>query len=154
MNVSPPAFGANGTLPEKNSDYAEGVSPALALAAAPDAKSLILMMEDPDAQAPKPFVHWLISLPAGTTALPENVAKTARPAEIAGAVQGSNSTGTLGYYGPRPPVGDPPHHYHFQVFALDTALSLSPGFTRTAALRAMNGHVLSRGEAVSLFSKP
>lgn len=72
------------------------------------------MMEDPDAQAPKPFVHWLISLP----------------------------------------VGDPPHHYHFQVFALDTALSLSPGFTRTAALRAMNGHVLSRGEAVGLFSKP
>lgn len=153
MTVSSPDFGANGTIPEKDSDYGDGVSPALSLNPIPGAKSLVLMMEDPDAQAPKPFVHWLIALPAGTTMLPAGVKNEGRVAEIPGAVQGSNSTGTLGYYGPRPPVGDPPHHYHFQVFALDTAWTLPPGFTRTAALWAMNGHVLARGEIVGLYAK-
>jgi len=156
LRAASPDFGEGGTIPENNADYGGKVSPALSLPAFPSAgvRSLVLMMEDPDAQAPKPFVHWLITLPARTLTVPEGVSKTGQPAEVAGAVQGSNSTGTVGYYGPHPPVGDPPHHYHFQVFALDTALNLPPGFTRTAALRAMNGHVLARAEVVGLYSKP
>ena len=153
IQVSSTDFGPNGAIPEKNSDYGDGVSPALSLSAMPGAKSLVLMMEDPDAQAPKPFVHWLIALPAGTTALPEGVKNGGRPDEVPGSVQGSNSTGTVGYYGPRPPVGDPPHHYHFQVFATDNTLALPPGFTRSAALRAMSGHILARGDVVGLFGK-
>lgn len=151
--VSSPAFAANGIIPERNTDYGDGVSPALTLPSVPGAKSLVLMMEDPDAMAPRPFVHWLIALPASAKALPEGVSKVERPADVPGAVQGSNSTGTLGYYGSHPPVGDPPHHYHFQVFALDTALTLPPGFTRTAALRAMQGHILARGETVGQYAK-
>lgn len=154
LRVSSSDFSDNGRIPEKNSDYGDKVSPALALSAVPNARSLVLMLEDPDAQAPKPFVHWLIALPAGTTSLPADIAKTGQPAEVAGAVQGANSPGTVGYYGPRPPMGDPPHHYHFQVFALDAALNLPPGFTRTAALKAMRGHILARGETVGLYGKP
>ena len=152
--VTSPDFQNGGRIPEKNSDYGDKLSLALTFAAPPAARSLVLMMEDPDAQAPRPFTHWLIALPAGATVLPAAISTTPRPAEIPGAVQGSNSTGTLGYYGPHPPVGDPPHHYHFQVFALDKAWDLPPGFTRLAALRAMRGHVLAKGEIVGLYDKP
>jgi Raf kinase inhibitor-like YbhB/YbcL family protein len=68
-------------------------------------------------------------------------------------MQGRNSRGQVGYMGPRPPAGDPAHHYHFQVFALDTMLSLPPGAERDAVVTAMNGHVLARGETVGTFAK-
>jgi Raf kinase inhibitor-like YbhB/YbcL family protein len=72
---------------------------------------------------------------------------------IAGAMQGAANTSAIGYYGPRPPAGDPPHHYHFQVFALDTTLKLNPGFNRQALLKAMKGHIIARGEVVGLFQR-
>ena len=70
-----------------------------------------------------------------------------------GALQGRNSRGQIGYMGPRPPEGDPPHHYHFQVFALDAPLTMPPGADREALLAAMRGHVLARGETVGTFQK-
>jgi phosphatidylethanolamine-binding protein (PEBP) family uncharacterized protein len=51
-------------------------------------------------------------------------------------------------------VGDPPHHYHFQVFALDTTLELPDGFNRHALLKAMQGHVLAEGELIGQFQAP
>jgi Raf kinase inhibitor-like YbhB/YbcL family protein len=74
-----------------------------------------------------------------------------RLTEPAGALQGRNSRGQIGYIGPRPPAGDPPHHYHFQVFALDTTLAAPPALDREALLRAVEGHVLARGEHVGTF---
>ena len=56
-------------------------------------------------------------------------------------------------YGPRPPVGDPPHHYHFQVFALDTMLDVPPGAERDRLLAAMSGHVLAAGEVVGTYQQ-
>jgi Raf kinase inhibitor-like YbhB/YbcL family protein len=68
--------------------------------------------------------------------------------------QGTNSKSERGYFGPRPPVGDPAHHYHFQIFALDTSLDLPDGFNRHALLQAMHGHVLAEGELVGMFKAP
>ena len=66
-----------------------------------------------------------------------------------------NSAGRSGYMGPRPPLGDHAHHYHFQIFALDIdTLGLNPGATRDEVLAAMEGHVLAEGEIVGLFERP
>jgi Raf kinase inhibitor-like YbhB/YbcL family protein len=152
MTPTTPSFRHYGVIPLRFTDYGAGVSPSLSLPTVPaGTKQIVLMMEDPDA-ALKPFVHWLVALPGETKALPEDVSKATRPAEIPGAVQGANSQGTIGYYGPRPPKGDSLHRYHFQFFALDRALDLRPGFTRTAAIDAMRSHVLAEGTLIGTFA--
>jgi Raf kinase inhibitor-like YbhB/YbcL family protein len=76
-----------------------------------------------------------------------------RPHEVSSLRQGSNSRSRLGYFGPRPPAGEPPHRYHFQIFALNTPLELPSGFNRHALLKAMQGHVLAKGTIVGTFQK-
>jgi phosphatidylethanolamine-binding protein (PEBP) family uncharacterized protein len=68
-------------------------------------------------------------------------------------LQGKTSRGSVGYFGPRPPVGDPPHHYHFQVLALDAELDVPPGSERDAVLAAAKGHVLAAGELVGTYQQ-
>jgi Raf kinase inhibitor-like YbhB/YbcL family protein len=110
------------------------------------------MMEDPDAKSPLPFVHWLAVVPAQITQLPTGVPPFERSDRYS-AKQGSNSRSKIGYFGPRPPAGDPPHAYHFQIFALDTAPNLPAAFNRHALLKSMQGHVLAKGELVGTFAK-
>ena len=99
-------------------------------------------------------MHWLLYNVAGsTTRLYESVPPAMRLVDPAGALQGRNSRGQIGYMGPRPPAGDPPHHYHFQVFAIDTVLPVPPGVDRETLLSAMEGHVVARGEHVGTFQR-
>jgi hypothetical protein len=65
--------------------------------------------------------------------------------------QGRTSRGSVGYFGPKPPVGDPPHHYHVQVFALDSKLDVPAGADRDQVLAAMQGHVVGAGELVGTY---
>ena len=149
LQVSSPAFTAGDAIPLRHSAYGEGVSPPLAWANLPDGTvSLALMMEDPDASSARPYVHWLAwNIEPAAAGLPEGVA-----ADAPGLVQGRNNRRTNGYFGPRPP-GPSPHHYHFQLFALDTRLDLPAGANREALLAAMNGHVLAKGDLIGLFAR-
>ncbi|HSI49458.1 MAG TPA: YbhB/YbcL family Raf kinase inhibitor-like protein [Ideonella sp.] len=154
LGLSAPSFAANGAMPQRFSEYADGVSPALSWTAVPQARSYALVLEDPDAKPITPFVHWVAwNIPGTMTALPEGLQEQPRLTEPDGLLQGRNSRGSPGYYGPRPPVGDPPHHYHFQVFALDTMLSVPPGAERDEVLAAMKGHVLAKAELVGTFAQ-
>lgn len=149
--VQSPSFANMGVIPDKYSNYYEGVSPELKWSGVPqNAKSLVLMMEDPDANL-KPVTHWIMTnIAPNVTGLPENVMKI----ETAnGAMQGANITGKLGYYGPKPPPADKPHTYHFQIFALDTKLDLPSGFNRQALLDAMKNHVIAKGEIVGTYQR-
>ena len=150
LGIASPAFAPGSTIPLRYSAYGEGVSPALSWTAVPaGAQSLVLMLEDPDAVSARPFVHWLAwNLDPASGGLPEGVAPAA-----AGLVQGRNNRGAVGYFGPRP-HGSRPHHYHFQLFALDRRLDLAAGADREALLAAMNGHVVARGDLVGLFAEP
>jgi Raf kinase inhibitor-like YbhB/YbcL family protein len=154
--VSSSAIPPGGAIDVKYSDYGKGISPPLKWSSLPaNTQSLMLMMEDPDAISPLPFVHWtMIDLPPTLRGLPENVGKSFAPLKGQPARQGSNSKSERGYFGPRPPAGDPPHRYHFQVFALDTKLDLPDGFNRHALLQAMRGHVLAEGELIGTFQAP
>jgi Raf kinase inhibitor-like YbhB/YbcL family protein len=156
ITVSSPAISAGGTIDVKYSDYGKGISPPLRWSSLPaGTQSVVLMMEDPNAISPLPFVHWtMINLAPNLRALPENVSKAFEPLRGQPARQGTNSKSERGYFGPRPPAGDPPHPYHFQIFALDTKLDLPDGFNRHALLQAMRGHVLAEGELVGMFQAP
>jgi Raf kinase inhibitor-like YbhB/YbcL family protein len=152
--VNSSAFGRNGAIPAKYSEYADGVSPPLSWTAVPNAKSYAVIVEDPDAKPVTPFVHWLAWNLTGTLAsLPEGVQEQPRLTEPEGVLQGRTTRGTIGWTGPRPPVGDPPHHYHFQVYALDTMLSVPWGADRDTLLDAMKGHVLAKGELIGTYAQ-
>ena len=151
LAVNSPAFADNAMLAAKYSEYADGVSPPLSWSKVEGAKSYAIIMEDPDAPQ-KPFVHWLAwNVPATVTSLPEGLQEQPRLTAPEGVLQGRTTRGSTGYYGPRPPVGDPAHHYHFQVFALDTVLALPFGADRDQLLSAMQGHVLAKGELVGRY---
>jgi Raf kinase inhibitor-like YbhB/YbcL family protein len=145
-----------GPLPLVYTDYGEKISPALQWTGVPaTAKSLVLVMEDPGAEEPTPFVHWMLyNLPATATSLPEAVPGLPRLPELGGALQGRNSKGTVGYFGPRPPRVDPAHHYHFQVFAVTEMLSLPPSASREVLLAALVGRVVATGDLVVTFAAP
>jgi Raf kinase inhibitor-like YbhB/YbcL family protein len=99
------------------------------------------------------FVHWIIAnVPPTLDGLPEGV-PTEERALGGAAIQGSNSKSKTGYFGPRPPAGEPPHPYHFQIFALDTELSLPSGYNRQTLLKAMRDHVLAKGELIANYGK-
>jgi Raf kinase inhibitor-like YbhB/YbcL family protein len=152
--VTTHAFPAGGAIPPKYSSYGESISPDLSWESVAGAKSYAVIMEDPEAPTPTPHVHWVAwNIPAGVTNLAEGVQKVAQPAQPAGMVQGTASSGVIGYYGPHPPAGDAPHHYHIQVFALDTTLDAPPASSRDVIVAKMKGHVLAKGEVVGTFGK-
>jgi len=154
MQVSSPTIAAGTPIPLKHSEYADGVSPALAWTKVDGARSYAIVMEDPDAKSITPFVHWVVwNIPANRTSLPEGLQEQMRLTEPEGVMQGRTSRGSVGYFGPRPPAGDRPHRYHFQVLALDRTLDLPPGATRDEVLKAAAGHVLAKGELVSTFQQ-
>ena len=155
LRVSSPAFGDGQPIPETFAAEGQNISPTLAWTAGPaGTRSYVVMMEDPDVGQDPPFVHWLLyDVPAGVTRLDEAVPGGPAPPRPEGARQGPNEYGSLGYYGPRPPKGDPAHEYHFQVFALDTMLNLPFGATRAELLDAMRGHVLAAGSVVGTFER-
>jgi Raf kinase inhibitor-like YbhB/YbcL family protein len=99
-------------------------------------------------------VHWVAyNIPATANGLPEGLPADPRLLKPAGMLQGKNSRGSIGYFGPKPPVGDPPHHYHFQLLALDALLDLKPGASRDEVLEAAKGHVIGGGEAIGTYQQ-
>ncbi len=144
----------NSPIPAKHSEYFDGVSPALAWDAVKGAKSYALIVEDPDAKSITPFVHWVAwNIPATLTTLPEGLQEQPRLTEPEGLLQGKTSRGSVGYLGPRPPVGEPPHHYHFQLLALDTVLDVPFGAERDEVLAAAKGHVIAKGVLTGTYQQ-
>ena len=149
-------FEADAAIDLKHAADGDNASPALSWDGAPEGtQSFVVISEDPDAKEPKPFVHWLAyDIPASVTALREGFPTEASLPDPDGVKQGANSMGSTGYTGPKPPVGDGAHHYHFQVFAMDVpSLDLPPAADRAAVLAAMEGHVLAGGEIVGTFDR-
>lgn len=150
------SFEKDGPVPVQYVADGDNASPAIEWSRVPEGtRSFVLIADDPDAAKPKPFTHWLAyDIPAETTKLREGIPGAPILQEPKEMKQGANSMGSVGYTGPKPPVGDPAHHYHFQVFALDVkTLGLDPGANRDGVLRAMEGHVLGRGQIIGTFER-
>lgn len=154
IKVSSPAFQHGGSIPAQYTCEGKDVSPPLEWSDVPaNAKGVALIVDDPDAPDPaKPqrvYVHWVVyNVAPRTTSLPENASKAGMPA---GAVQGKNDWGRIGYGGPCPPVGR--HRYFFKLYALDTMLSGLEDATKADVERAMKGRVLDTGELMGTYEK-
>jgi Raf kinase inhibitor-like YbhB/YbcL family protein len=156
INVESPAFANGDEIPHAHTDYGDGVSPALTWDNVPaQTRSFVIVLEDPDVRQNAPFVHWLLyNLPGDMRELPESIPPDSPLTQFGDAHQGRTSNGTIGYFGPRPPTQDNPHHYHFEVFALDSYLDVASGADREQLLKAMAGHVLAKGELVGIYEAP
>lgn len=157
ITVESPVLKSDSPMPRDYTPDGRNVSPPLTWSNAPaGTREFALILEDPDAGSPPPFVHWLIyKIPSTAKGLPENIPidpAAAMPADLAGALQGSNGFRRNIYRGPAPPPGRP-HHYHFIVYALDAPLSLPAGQTRQQLLDAMKGHIIGQGEIVPTYER-
>ena len=151
MKFRSSAFIPNSAIPKQFTCDGQDISPPLAWRGVPkSAKSLAMIMDDPDAPNGT-FVHWVVyNLPPATKYLDTNVPKTATIK--GGGQQGRNGTGKDGYKGPCPPAGAA-HHYHFKLFALDTELKLDPGATADKVEAATKDHVVATGEVVGTYQR-
>jgi len=145
MKISSPAFQEGGTIPEKFSKNGQNANPELRIEGAPaEAKSLVLIVDDPDAPVGL-FTHWLVwNIDPKTTEIAEQSVPK-------GALQGTNDFPGRGYDGPQPPSGT--HRYYFKISALDRTLDLKDGAKRRELDAAMHGHVIAQGELMGRYSK-
>jgi len=156
LTLSSTAFEDTGIIPDKYTSKVQGaVSPGLDWKNVPEGVvSYALIMHDPDAAPQKgsaDVLHWLaFNIPGATTSLPEGASGSKMPA---GAIEGKNIAGIVGFRGPGAGAAGPYHHYTFELYALDTTLSLGADATRDDVLKAMNGHVLAKGVTVGRFHR-
>jgi Raf kinase inhibitor-like YbhB/YbcL family protein len=124
----------------------QDVSPPMTWSAPPaGTHSLALIVDDPDAPGGL-FTHWVLY---GISPETHALKKGQLPA---GATEGINDFGTLGYRGPCPPPGKP-HRYVFTLYALDQAITWPQGSSAGEIKRAMNGHTLDKAQVTGLFSR-
>lgn len=145
-------FAHAGEIPAKYTCEGQNVSPPLDWSGLPPGtKSLVLIVDDPDAPdpaAPKmTWVHWLLyNIPASVSSLPEAMQQLPT-----GTRCGLNDWKRSDYGGPCPPIGR--HRYFHKLYALDTLLP-ELGSPDKAALEArMQGHVIAQAELVGTYQK-
>lgn len=145
FRISSPAFPHNGSIPARHTCDGPDLSPPLRIEGVPPgAKSLALIVDDPDAPGGT-WVHWIVwNIDPATREIPENRLP-------GGAVQGRNGFGTEKYGGPCPPSGT--HRYFFRLYALDAPLALARGADKARLESAMKGHVLGQAEFVGLYAR-
>jgi Raf kinase inhibitor-like YbhB/YbcL family protein len=165
MTMTVTGFSDGGQIPVKYSQAApgvatgEGLSPAITWSNAPaGTQSFVLNMHDMEVVRNKTTddqAHWVVwNIPGTSTGLPEGVPKGSQLAD--GSYQIS-ATGAM-YRGPGAPASGPPHHYMFEVYALDTKLDVQPAAdafeTRANVMKAMQGHILGKAVYGGLFKRP
>jgi Raf kinase inhibitor-like YbhB/YbcL family protein len=154
MTISSKAVGPDGRIGKRYSAGSGNLSPPLTWSTVKQAKAYAVVVQDADSHG-HPYVHWLVwNIPGGLSSLPPGLPNRGLLHDPPGVDQGRNDSGGIGWYGPNPPPGDPPHHYHFQSFALDGAVAAAPGSGLATLISAMRGHVLAIGETVGTFARP
>lgn len=148
MHLESPAFENGGDIPDKFAHLRQNLSPPLRWSGVPHgAKSLVLVMDDPDTPSGT-FVHWLVyDIPPDVKQLLEGAGSGKL---LNGARQGKNGFGENSYDGPQPPFGT--HRYFFRLYALDQKIELPAGATREQLDSAMRGHILAQSELFGRYS--
>ena len=142
LNIKSSAFEHNGLIPRKYTCDGEGVNPPITIENIPEGtQSLALTIDDPDAPMGT-WDHWVVWNMPPKKEIKEN--------EVPG-VEGINDFGKHSYGGPCPPGGT--HRYFFKVYALDTKLNLNANSRKKDLEKAMQGHVLAKGELVGRYSR-
>ena len=147
MELKSSVFENNGKIPSKYTCDGDNINPQLSISGVPkNAKSLVLIMDDPDAIKPagKVWDHWIVfNIPPETKEIPES--------QEPQGVQGITSFGRLGYGGPCPP--DAEHKYIFKLYALNTELDLNKGVTKKEVEAAMQEHIIEKTELIGMYER-
>jgi len=141
LQLRSPAFDDGERIPEEHGYSAANTNPPLEIENVPsDASSLLLIVDDPDAEEPagKVWDHWLV------WNIPPNVGEIPAGWEPDEATEGQNDFGEVGWGGPSPP--DREHTYRFLLYALDTTLDLSPAADKDDVYDAASGHVVEKAQ--------
>ena len=150
LTLSSSAFAHQGAIPLRYTCDGEDVSPPLAWNGVPvTAKSLALIVDDPDAPDPRApqrtWVHWVLYN------LPTTLKELGEGARVETAMDGLNDWRAIGYRGPCPPVGR--HRYFFKLYALDIVLPDLDRPTKARLLGAMQGHVMVETHLIGTYQK-
>ncbi|MFD2518734.1 YbhB/YbcL family Raf kinase inhibitor-like protein [Salinimicrobium flavum] len=142
LTVESPAFDHEQMIPQKYTCDGEDINPPLKITGIPpEAESLVIIVEDPDAPNGI-WDHWLVwNIPPS-----ETIAENTLPGD-----EGINSFGRHDYGGPCPPSGT--HRYFFKVYALKTSLNLKEGAKKQVLENAMKKNIIAEGELIGLYSK-
>ena len=148
------AFSQGGAIPPRYTCEGDNVSPPLRWTGVPPgARSLVLIVDDPDAPdpaAPKmTWVHWVLyNIPPSSAGLAEGISEKDLPQ---GTLQGINDWKRTGYGGPCPPIGT--HRYFHKLYALDTVLPDLKHPSKAALEHAMKGHILCQAELIGRYQR-
>jgi Raf kinase inhibitor-like YbhB/YbcL family protein len=144
MKISSSAFADGSSIPAKYTCDGSDTSPPLAFSGLPpNAKSLALVVDDPDAPGGT-FDHWIVwNIPPSTTAVAEG-----QPPQ---GVMGRNGFRKDAYGGPCPPSGE--HRYQFKLYALDSTINLRPSSSKRDLENAMNGHIIAEAQMVGKYKR-
>jgi Raf kinase inhibitor-like YbhB/YbcL family protein len=154
LTITSSVFTNGGNIPRAYTCEGQDIAPPLGWTGVPQkARSLALIVDDPDAPDPKApkmtWVHWVLyNIPPDAAGLPEAVTSRGLPA---GTAEGLNDWRRTGYGGPCPPIGR--HRYFFKLYALDTVLEIPKNPTKAKVEAAMKGHILEQAELVGTYQK-
>jgi Raf kinase inhibitor-like YbhB/YbcL family protein len=149
MKLTSPAFNHEGKIPSKYTCDGANINPPLILFDVPaEAKSLVLIMDDPDVpkrlRADGMWDHWIVfNIPPSLTEIPEG--------EEPEGTHGLGTSGNLTYFGPCPP--DREHRYFFKLYALNTQLNLPEKASKKQVEKAMTGHILAQAELMGKYER-
>ncbi len=151
IKISAEDFENGSIIPAEYTCDGENISPALYWSGIPKGtKSIVLIMDDPDAPM-RTFVHLIMfNIPADMDRLYKGIPKYDKDFTN-GIRYGVNDFGRIGYGGPCPPSGT--HRYYFRIYALDKLLDLSPTARRDRVDKGMIGHILASGELIGLYKR-
>ena len=145
MKIESTAFKNNKLIPPKYTCDGENISPLLLISDVPEnAKSLVLIVDDPDAPRGT-WVHWTVW---NIDPKIENISENSCPS---GGVEGMTDSGSTGYSGPCPPSGT--HRYFFKLFALDTTLNPDSSAKAQDIEREIENNILARAQLVGLYKR-
>jgi Raf kinase inhibitor-like YbhB/YbcL family protein len=145
MKLSSRAFKDGQSIPIRHTCDGKDSSPPLEIENVPSAaKSLVLVMDDPDSPSGT-FLHWMLwNIDPGTIGIPEGMSPPR-------AAQGINDFGSAGYGGPCPNHGE--HKYRFKLYALDATLNLKPSIKKEDLEIAMEGHICGQAELAGFYKR-
>lgn len=142
LTITSHAFENGGSIPAKYTCDGDDVNPPLKIEGVPEgAQSLVLIVDDPDAPMGT-WDHWIVWNISPTGEIEENIVP---------GVEGLNDFNKHSYGGPCPPSGT--HRYFFKVYALDVKLDLSSDSSKKDVEKAMEGHILGKGEIVGRYKR-
>jgi len=147
MKLESYAFENGKVIPRKYGYKIENLSPPLQISEIPEGtKSLVLIMDDPDAMVAvgKVWVHWVLwNISPNTKEIHENTI----PKD---SIEGKNDFDIIGYGGPAPP--DKEHTYIFKLYALNETLTLKQGSTKTDVEESIKNNILDETKLEGKFA--